>query len=306
MKLFFKTCTVFAAALTLLLFAPPGAAGENSSLPNVRAEIFSPERVRTYGKEQYSIGPDGSLLGGYKASRKQPVDYSALLSNETLIRDFLKSVQGCIECGSIPFSWPDTGLTFHVHTAAEAKTPHLIFKGGEELYDVFSEALIDSTPEKRQDMANMVVFAGDAEFLARKAQQAGAANAAAFFSNGKRATARPGSTEDLLDRLFSGTNCTVSLKDRASKGRSYVFTTLEDLDACLSRQFLLVAGLLPFEGDTPSALNLNFNYTKATLADVAFLRIHYYIRKTPSLARLKLQTAAAKMFDLYDFGKRMH
>ncbi|UWQ31383.1 hypothetical protein K3555_12260 [Leisingera sp. M527] len=114
-------------------------------------------------------------------------------------------------------------------------------------------------PEKRLGQADKAVFIGGTGFLARKARQSGAAGAAAYFFSGRRAKAVPESTDDKLARLFSGTNCAVSLNRRPGQAKAYVFTTPEDLGACLPRQFLLVAGLLPFEGETPSALNLNFN-----------------------------------------------
>ncbi|WP_264212176.1 hypothetical protein [Leisingera thetidis] len=300
----------FAATALSLIFLSEGKVvalevSDQASV-NIHSELFSRERVASYGYKRFSIDDSGNIEGGYRRAREEPVDYSPLLSDVALAKDFVKAVLGCEICEFSPFYWPEAKLTFHVVVTEEAKTPFLIFKSGEEFYDVFSEAGIDSDPEEKIERANLVMFVGDRDFLLRKAREIADPKVTRLYLARRMDEQESSVSKDYYAQLFSDTNCTVSLKGRKTEGRAYIFTPYEDLDACLSKQLLLVAGLHPFKGVVPSALNVDFNYNKATLADIFFLRVYYYIRRSMNVADEDLQAVSEWIFELADFEKRMH
>ncbi|MBY6068051.1 hypothetical protein KUW17_14950 [Leisingera aquaemixtae] len=299
------------AAIALSLFLSSvglvAAQEESDQAPvNVHSEVFSKERVESYGYKRFSIDASGYIRNGFRVSRGEPIDYSPLLSDATLAKDFVRSVLGCENCEFPPFYWPEAMLTYHFVVTKEAKTPLFFFKSGEEVYDVFSEAGIKASPERQRDKANLVVFVGDSDFLLRKAREIADQQVIRLYSSGRTDQAPVHSNEAFIAQLFSGTSCTVSLIKREAEGRAYIFTPYEDLEACLSKQLLLVAGLYPFKGNVPSALNLDLNYSEATLADIIFLRAYYYIRKTLNVADEDLQAASEWVFGAADFEKRMN
>lgn len=276
------------------------------ALINIHSDVFSKERVESYGYKRFSIDASGNIRNGFRMSRGEPVDYSPLLNDEALAKDFVKTVLGCQNCQFAPFYWPEAILTYHFVVTEEAKTPFFFFKSGEEVYDVFSEGGLKAAPERQREKANLVVFVGDGEFLLRKAREIADQQVIRQYSSGRSDQAPGHSSEASIAQLFAGTNCAVSLNRRETEGRAYIFTPYEELEACLSKQLLLVAGLYPFSGEVPSALNLDLNYAEATLADVVFLRAYYYIRNSLNVADQDLQAASEWVFGAADFEKRMH
>ncbi len=276
------------------------------ALINIHSDVFSKERVESYGYKRFSIDASGNIRNGFRVSRGEPVDYSPLLSDAALAKDFVKTVLGCQNCQFAPFYWPDAKLTYHFVATKEAQTPFLFFKSGEEIYDVFSEGGMEASSEKQLESANVIVFVGDSDFLLRKARVIADQKVIRQYSSGRSDQVQGHSSSDFIAQLFRGTNCAVSLNRRETEGRAYIFTPPEDLEACLSKQLLLVAGLHPFRGVVPSALNLDLGYTEATLADVVFLRAYYYIRKSLNVADDDLQKASEWVFGAADFQRMMH
>lgn len=267
---------VVSALFCIVLTSP--AAVHAAEFPNVNSDLFSSERVEAYG-DKYHIDAAGNILNGYRRAKGQPVDFSALMSASVLAGDFKKAVAKCESCDFEPYAWPKSQISYQILNGSPSSKLFLAIKGTKAIYDGFVKAGIRPVPEKRTKEVNLIIIVGDVDFLRLQADQIKDRSVQEFYKKKRPAHGASSPKGTLLDRMFSGTSCTVSLKYRRTHERAYIFVTPEDYELCLPRQILLVAGLSPFKGDTPSAMNVNLSYSEITMADIVFLRTLYSLKK---------------------------
>ncbi|MEX0303337.1 MAG: hypothetical protein AB3N24_13030 [Leisingera sp.] len=271
---------IFLPALATAVVSSLPAASKDRA-PSIHAPEFSSHRIEKFGKDRFETDAAGDILNGPRATPLEPVDYSSLLRPSVLENDFKKASSHCPNCKTGFFSWPDGELSFRVLADAETREHPLSEKLASVLNTVFVKAGIKPVPANHAGDAGLVIIIGGEDHLRLGSKKIGVKAAEDFYTEGDAAD----TNKDLLSvsrGLFDGTTCRVAMLEHKQNRKYYVFLQYEEIDLCLRRQLLISAGLEPFDGHTPSALNTAYDYKAPTTADFIFIRQMQGFLKTPS------------------------
>ncbi|KPD10512.1 hypothetical protein [Phaeobacter sp. 11ANDIMAR09] len=241
------------------------------ALPFLTAEEFSESRVSEFAATFFSTNGLGQIIDGPRQAPDEPVDYSVLMSERVLLEDFLKSSQTCGGCDGGGFLFSDTDVKMANFASPDLSKLLLAWRVSEHTYDILEPSGLPTSKAGSFDEANIVFVFGDAEYLASKAHLTGDSSLRSYFEGFREGSMWEGTLSETT--VLEGLPCSVTFEGPKGQEKVIVLTHSDYLASCMPKQLLLAIGLKPFRGSTPSALNLNHSYLRATAADLEFVKI---------------------------------
>jgi len=159
-------------------------------------------------------------------------------------------------------------------------------------------------PSEKKSTADFTIVIGNEEFLRSEAWRLNDDQSWQYYSRLLRHENADEVRPTMLSELFKGTKCQFS-RVESDKTRAYAYLTLDDLDVCITKQFLMAVGLKPFAGPTPSTLNVNYNYRLVTVADTIFVLLHYFLGPKEIKGPAEYMSDAENLVDVFEFERRM-
>ncbi|WP_372574959.1 hypothetical protein [Ruegeria jejuensis] len=297
-------CCILLVALTCISNSPP-AYSQGIQLPDLGSDKVSYKKLNEFKDEYYKFDENGKLVDGFRNARNEPIDFSPLVTDHILAEDYLKASLGCTDCAPRPFSWEGKRLSYGVLTENNQHLLRFAFPAGSALYDVFNKANISSRSTRDLSEADLVIIFGSIDFLLSKARRLGDHTTAEYYASVNQGLDSEQATDDKIARLFKGTHCRILAPSRSGRHKAYAYLTPEHIDECFAKQLLVAAGLLPFEGYTPSALNLAYSYKYATVADTLFLRLLYFMGNNEVDTFGAYEAEVTDLIGLYDYEQRL-
>lgn len=243
--------------------------------PGSMPAVFDTNKIKGLSGDLFTFDVDGTLSDGPRQSKDTPFDYSLLLSNDYIKKEFLTSVMECSSCENSVFKWPSKELTIRILPEPGGTKIREIWKITQQLRKTLDAAGFSTHPAVNAKEADVIILIGSHKYLKEVVGFTNDPSAVEYYSSPLSEQYQSTENWGFNGQVYTGESCFLSLAQRRTKGQVFIFLHPGDKDRCLPGYFIRAAGLGATHGYLPSVTNDKMGYSSPTLVDFLFLDILY-------------------------------
>jgi hypothetical protein len=273
--------------------------------PGSMPEVFDTNKIKGLSGDLFTFDVDGTISDGPRQTKDAPVDYSLLLSDEYIKKEFLTSVMGCSSCENSVFKWPNKELTIRILPEPGGTKIREIWKISQQFRKTLDAAGFSTPPAASAKEADVIILIGSHKYLKEVVGFTNDPSAIEYYS--RPISEQYESTENwgFDGQLYTGESCFLSLAQRKNIGQIFILLHPGDMDKCLPGYIFRATGLGTTSGYLPSLTNDEMEYSSPTLLDFLFLDILYSPDFPLTEGRANIAEFVSAYFDSESFEDRM-